>query len=154
VEFRTRDGVATVLNGVSYRVAPGETLAVLGESGAGKSVSALAVMGILDPPARVIGGQIRYRDTDLLTLPEHERRQLRGRKIGMVFQDALSALNPVLTVGYQLAEPLRTRLGMDRRAARARAVELLDMVRIPGAGQRLRQYPHEFSGGMRQRVTI
>jgi oligopeptide transport system ATP-binding protein len=155
VEFHTADGVAKVLNGVSYHLDPGETLAVLGESGSGKSVTALTIMGILDtPPGRVCGGQIRYRGTDLLGMAESERRRIRGHKIAMVFQDALSALNPVLTVGYQIAEGLRTRLGMDRAAATQRAVELMDMVQIPSARQRLHQYPHEFSGGMRQRVMI
>jgi oligopeptide/dipeptide ABC transporter ATP-binding protein len=155
VEFRTRDGVAKVLNGVSYHLDPGETLAVLGESGSGKSVTAQAIMGILDmPPARIRSGQIRYRGRDLLGLPENQRRQIRGQKIAMVFQDALSALNPVFSIGYQITESLRTRLGMAKSTARNRAVELLDLVRIPDARQRLRQYPHEFSGGMRQRVMI
>ncbi|MEN3308763.1 MAG: oligopeptide transport system ATP-binding protein [Micromonosporaceae bacterium] len=155
VEFRTRDGVAKALNGVCLHLNPGETLAVLGESGSGKSVTAQTIMGILDtPPGRVQSGQIRYRGRDLLGMPENERRQIRGRKIAMVFQDALSALNPVLSVGYQITETLRTRLGMARPAARDRAVELMDMVRIPAARQRLDQYPHEFSGGMRQRVMI
>jgi peptide/nickel transport system ATP-binding protein len=155
VEFRTRDGVAKAVNGVSYRVDAGETLAVLGESGSGKSVTAQAIMGILDtPPGHVQGGQIFYQGRDLLTMPENERRQIRGRRIAMVFQDALSALNPVLTVGYQVTETLRTRLGMAKPAARERAVQLMDMVRIPAARQRLDQYPHEFSGGMRQRVMI
>jgi oligopeptide/dipeptide ABC transporter ATP-binding protein len=155
VEFRTRDGLAKALNGVSLHLYPGETLAVLGESGSGKSVTAQTIMGILDtPPGRVQSGQIRYRGRDLLGMPENERRQIRGRKIAMVFQDALSALNPVLSVGYQITETLRTRLGMAKPAARDRAVELMDMVRIPAARQRLDQYPHEFSGGMRQRVMI
>jgi oligopeptide/dipeptide ABC transporter ATP-binding protein len=155
VEFRTADGVAKVLNGVSLHLDPGETLALLGESGSGKSVTAQAVMGILDtPPGNVRSGQIRYRGRDLLAIPENERRQIRGQKIAMVFQDALSALNPVLTVGYQIAEPLRNRQGMAKREALARAAELMDLVKIPAAAQRLRQYPHEFSGGMRQRVMI
>ena len=154
VEFRTGGGVARVLDRVSYRVDPGEVLAVLGESGAGKSVGAHAVLGLLAPPGRVAGGQVLFHGRDLLALPERERRQVRGRQIAMVFQDALSALNPVLTVGYQLAEALRTRQGMGSGEARRRAAELLDLVRIPDAPQRLRQYPHEFSGGMRQRVLI
>src|SRR5215813_11011636 len=124
VEFRTRDGVARVLNGVSYHLDPGETLAVLGESGSGKSVTAQAIMGILDtPPGHVTGGQIRYRGRDLLRLPESERRQVRGKEIAMVFQDALSALNPVFTVGYQISETLRHRAGMSKQDARERAVE-------------------------------
>jgi oligopeptide/dipeptide ABC transporter ATP-binding protein len=155
VEFRTRDGVAKVLNGVSYHLDPGETLAVLGESGSGKSVTAQAIMGILDsPPGYVTGGQIRYQGRNLLRLPENERRQVRGREIAMIFQDALSALNPVFTVGFQIAETLRTREGMSKSDALARAVELMELVKIPGARQRVKDYPHQFSGGMRQRVMI
>jgi oligopeptide transport system ATP-binding protein len=155
VEFRTRDGVARVLNGVSYSVDAGETLAVLGESGSGKSVTAQAVMGILDvPPAVVTGGEIRYRGENLLAASEDRRTEVRARGIAMVFQDALSALNPVFTVGFQIEEQLRVRLGMTRKEARARAIELLDLVRIPHARRRVRQYPHEFSGGMRQRAMI
>jgi oligopeptide transport system ATP-binding protein len=155
VEFRTRDGVARVLNGVSYSVDAGETLAVLGESGSGKSVTAQAVMGILDvPPAVVTGGEIRYRGENLLAASEDRRTEVRAQGIAMVFQDALSALNPVFTVGFQIEEQLRVRLGMTRKQARARAIELLDLVRIPHARRRVRQYPHEFSGGMRQRAMI
>src|SRR3954447_19503493 len=155
VEFRTRDGVARVLNGVSYSVDAGETLAVLGESGSGKSVTAQAIMGILDvPPAVVTGGEIRFRGENLLEASEERRTELRAQGIAMIFQDALSALNPVFTVGFQIEEQLRVRLGMTRREARARAIELLDLVRIPHASRRIRQYPHEFSGGMRQRAMI
>jgi oligopeptide transport system ATP-binding protein len=155
VEFRTRDGVAKVLNGVSYAVEAGETLAVLGESGSGKSVTAQAVMGILDtPPAVVTGGEIRYRGENLLAVDEIRRTEVRAQGIAMVFQDALSALNPVFTVGFQIEEQLRVRLGMTRKEARVRAIELLDLVRIPHARRRVRQYPHEFSGGMRQRAMI
>ncbi|AXB45165.1 ABC transporter ATP-binding protein [Amycolatopsis albispora] len=155
VEFRTPDGVATVLNGVSYHVDAGETLAVLGESGSGKSVTAQAVLGILDtPPAVVTGGSIRFRGEDLLSVGARRRREVRGGGIAMIFQDALSALNPVFTVGFQIEEQLRLRKGMSRRAARARAVELLDLVHIPNAASRVREYPHQFSGGMRQRAMI
>ncbi|HEU5469966.1 MAG TPA: ABC transporter ATP-binding protein [Actinophytocola sp.] len=155
VEFRTRDGVAKVLNGVSYHVNAGETLAVLGESGSGKSVTAQTIMGILDiPPAAVTGGSIKYHGEDLLKASDDRRREVRGEGIAMIFQDALSALNPVFTVGYQIEEQLRIRLGVSRQAARKRAVELLDLVRIPNAARRVRQYPHEFSGGMRQRAMI
>jgi oligopeptide transport system ATP-binding protein len=155
LEFHTRDGVANVLNGVDYRVEAGETLAVLGESGSGKSVTAQAIMGILDiPPAKITGGAIRYHGEDLLTASEGRRRDVRAEGIAMVFQDALSALNPVYTVGFQIEEQLRVRLGMSRRDARKRAIELLDLVRIPNARRRVRQYPHEFSGGMRQRAMI
>ncbi len=155
VEFRTRDGVAKVLNGVSYHVDPGETLAVLGESGSGKSVTAQTAMGILDtPPGFVTGGAIRYAGEEMLTATEDRRRQLRGDSMAMIFQDALSALNPVYTVGFQISEQLRTRRGMSRKDATARAVELLDMVKIPNAAQRVKEFPHQFSGGMRQRAMI
>jgi oligopeptide/dipeptide ABC transporter ATP-binding protein len=155
VEFRTRDGAAKAVNGVSYSVDAGETLAVLGESGSGKSVTAQTIMGILDtPPGRITGGQILYRGQDLLTMPESERRRVRGAKIAMIFQDALSALNPVLTVGYQLGEMFRVHRGMSRKDAKQKAIELMDRVRIPAAKERVGDYPHQFSGGMRQRIMI
>ncbi|MEU1408422.1 ABC transporter ATP-binding protein [Streptomyces sp. NPDC005728] len=155
VEFRTREGIASAVNGVSYAVDAGETLAVLGESGSGKSVTAQAVMGILDmPPGRITGGEILFRGTDLLKLKEEERRKVRGAGMAMIFQDALSSLNPVLSVGDQLGEMFVVHRGMSKRDARARAVELMDRVRIPGAAQRVRDYPHQFSGGMRQRIMI
>ncbi|NUT92995.1 MAG: ABC transporter ATP-binding protein [Saccharothrix sp.] len=155
VEFRTRDGVARVLNGVGYHVDAGETLAVLGESGSGKSVTAQAVMGILDtPPAFVTRGAVRFHGEDLLAATDERRREVRAEGIAMIFQDALSALNPVFTVGFQIEEQLRLRRGMSRADARARAIELLDLVRIPHARQRVREYPHQFSGGMRQRAMI
>ncbi|WP_318201570.1 ABC transporter ATP-binding protein [Streptomyces sp. SCL15-4] len=155
VEFRTRDGVARAVDGVDCTVDAGETLAVLGESGSGKSVTAQAVMGILDtPPGRITGGRVLFQGRDLLALKERERRGIRGAAMAMIFQDALSALNPVLTVGDQLGEMFVVHRGMSRRDARARAVELMDRVRIPAAAQRVRDYPHQFSGGMRQRVMI
>ncbi|MFF7097184.1 ABC transporter ATP-binding protein [Streptomyces rubradiris] len=155
VEFRTRDGVARAVNGVGYAVDEGETLAVLGESGSGKSVTAQAVMGILDtPPGRITGGRVLFQGRDLLTLKERERRRIRGAAMAMIFQDALSALNPVLTVGDQLGEMFVVHRGMSRKDARARAVELMERVRIPAAAQRVRDYPHQFSGGMRQRIMI
>ncbi|MGW3497893.1 ABC transporter ATP-binding protein [Streptomyces sp. NPDC001020] len=155
VEFRTRDGIAKAVNGVSYGVDAGETLAVLGESGCGKSVTAQAVMGILDtPPGRITGGEVLFQGRDLLRLREEERRRIRGAEMAMIFQDALSALNPVLTVGDQLGEMFIVHQGMSRKDARARAVELMERVRIPGAAQRVRDYPHQFSGGMRQRIMI
>ncbi|MBQ0867253.1 ABC transporter ATP-binding protein [Streptomyces smyrnaeus] len=155
VEFHTRDGVAQAVNGVSYSVEAGESLAVLGESGSGKSVTAQAVMGILDmPPGRITGGRILFQGRDLLELPEEERRKIRGSKMAMIFQDALSSLNPVLTVGYQLAEMFRVHQGLGRKEARARAVELMERVRIPAARQRVGDFPHQFSGGMRQRIMI
>nr|WP_156700313.1 ABC transporter ATP-binding protein [Streptomyces sp. Z38] len=155
VEFRTRDGVAKAVNGVTYGVDEGETLAVLGESGSGKSVTAQAVMGILDtPPGRITGGEVVFQGRDLLKLKEEERRRIRGAEMAMIFQDALSALNPVLTVGDQLAEMFTVHRGMSRKDARGKAVELMDRVRIPAARERVRQYPHQFSGGMRQRIMI
>ncbi|MEW1751251.1 ABC transporter ATP-binding protein [Streptomyces angustmyceticus] len=155
VEFRTRDGVAKAVNGVSYHVAPGQTLAVLGESGSGKSVTAQAVMGILDsPPGFVTGGEIVFQGRDLLTLGREERRRIRGAKMAMIFQDALSALNPVLTVGAQLGEMFEVHEGMSRKEARGRAVELMERVGIPAARERVGDYPHQFSGGMRQRIMI
>jgi len=155
VEFSTRDGVARAVNGVTYGVEAGETLAVLGESGSGKSVTAQAVMGILDsPPGRITGGEILFEGRDLLRLPEEERRRLRGARMAMIFQDALSALNPVLSVGYQLAEMFRVHQKASRREAAEKAVELMDRVRIPSARARAGDYPHQFSGGMRQRIMI
>jgi oligopeptide transport system ATP-binding protein len=155
VEFGQGRETASVLNGVTYRVDEGETLAVLGESGSGKSVTAQTVMGILDtPPGRITGGAVRFRGEELLGADEERRRLLRGESMAMIFQDALSALNPVYSVGFQVAEQFRFRRGMSRKDATARAVEMLDMVRIPNAKQRVREYPHQFSGGMRQRAMI
>ncbi|WP_328861647.1 ABC transporter ATP-binding protein [Streptomyces sp. NBC_00306] len=155
VEFHTRDGVARAVNGVAFTVAEGETLAVLGESGSGKSVTAQAVMGILDvPPGKITGGEILFRGQDLLTLKEDERRKIRGAGMAMIFQDALSSLNPVLSVGDQLGEMFVVHRGMKRKEARAKAVELMERVGIPGAKERVGQYPHQFSGGMRQRIMI
>ena len=154
VEFATRYGTVQAVDRVSFGVAPGETLAVLGESGCGKSVTAQAVLGILDQPPGRIRGSVRYRGTELLGMDERRLRHIRAEQIAMIFQDALSALNPVFTVGFQIAETLRVHRGLSRSASRARAVELLDLVRIPDARNRVRDYPHEFSGGMRQRVMI
>ncbi|MBQ1000925.1 ABC transporter ATP-binding protein [Streptomyces sp. RK62] len=155
VEFRTRDGIARAVNGVSFGVDAGETLAVLGESGSGKSVTAQAVMGILDsPPGRITAGKVLFQGRDLLRLNEDERRRVRGAEMAMIFQDALSSLNPVLPVGDQLGEMFVVHRGMSRKDARAKAVELMDQVRIPGARERVKQYPHQFSGGMRQRIMI
>ncbi|SDY74925.1 peptide/nickel transport system ATP-binding protein/oligopeptide transport system ATP-binding protein [Micromonospora pattaloongensis] len=155
VEFRTRDGVAKVINGVTYHVDAGETLAVLGESGSGKSVTAQTIMGILDtPPGFVTGGEIRFQGRDMLAMSAEERRRIRGEGIAMVFQDALSALNPVFNVGFQIGEQFRVRRGMSRADAKKRAIEMLDLVKIPNAKQRVNEYPHQFSGGMRQRVMI
>ncbi|KIF68140.1 methionine ABC transporter ATP-binding protein [Streptomyces sp. AcH 505] len=155
VEFHTREGVAKAVNGVSYQVDEGETLAVLGESGSGKSVTAQAIMGILDvPPGKITGGEVVFHGQDLLKLKEEERRKIRGSEMAMIFQDALSSLNPVLSVGAQLGEMFIVHRGMSRKDARAKAVELMDRVRIPAAHQRVGDYPHQFSGGMRQRIMI
>ncbi len=155
VEFRTRDGVAKAINGASFTLDEGETLAILGESGSGKSVTAQAIMGILDtPPAFIPSGQVRYCGTDLLKLPEDERRKTRGSEISMIFQDALSALNPVFPVGWQIAEMFRVHRGMNKSDARQRAISLMERVKIPGAKERVDAYPHQFSGGMRQRIMI
>ncbi|WBB96260.1 ABC transporter ATP-binding protein [Solwaraspora sp. WMMA2059] len=155
VEFRTRNGIARAVNGVSFSLQAGETLAILGESGCGKSVTAQAIMGIIDsPPGFVTGGEIKYRGVDLLKLPESQRRKIRANRIAMIFQDALSALNPVFTVGFQLSELFRKHRGMSRADGKARAIELLDLVKIPAAKQRVGDFPHQFSGGMRQRVMI
>ncbi|MCU0299605.1 MAG: ABC transporter ATP-binding protein [Candidatus Nanopelagicales bacterium] len=155
VEFRTRDGVAKAINGVSYTLDAGETLAVLGESGSGKSVTAQTIMGILDmPPGFITGGAIRYKGNDLLKMPEKDRRKIRGAEISMIFQDSLSALNPVFTVGDQISEMFQVHRGMSKKEGMARAVELMDQVRIPAAKERVKDYPHQFSGGMRQRIMI
>ncbi|HWU05511.1 MAG TPA: ABC transporter ATP-binding protein [Streptomyces sp.] len=155
VEFHTRDGVAKAVNGVDYSVAEGETLAVLGESGSGKSVTAQAIMGILDmPPGRISGGEILFQGHDLLKLGADARRRIRGQEMAMIFQDALSSLNPVLSVGDQLGEMFVVHRGMSRGDARAKAVELMDRVRIPAARERAGDFPHQFSGGMRQRIMI
>ncbi|MFF5423219.1 MULTISPECIES: ABC transporter ATP-binding protein [unclassified Streptomyces] len=155
VEFRTREGVAKAVNGVSYSVSAGETLAVLGESGSGKSVTAQAIMGILDtPPGFVTKGEILFRGQDMLKMSEEEHRKVRGSKIAMIFQDALSSLNPVLSVGYQLGEMFRVHQGLSKKEAKAKAIELMDRVKIPAAAARVNDYPHQFSGGMRQRIMI
>ncbi|MBP0449442.1 MULTISPECIES: ABC transporter ATP-binding protein [unclassified Kitasatospora] len=155
VEFHTRDGVAKAVNGVNYSVSAGETLAVLGESGSGKSVTAQTIMGILDmPPGKISQGQILFRGQDMLAMKEEERRLIRGQKIAMIFQDALSSLNPVMTVGAQLGEMFRVHRGASKKEAREKAIELMERVRIPAAKQRVGDYPHQFSGGMRQRIMI
>ncbi|GHH40140.1 ABC transporter ATP-binding protein [Streptomyces candidus] len=155
VEFKTRDGIAKAVNGVNYSVDEGETLAVLGESGSGKSVTAQAVMGILDmPPGRIPRGEILFEGQDVLKLKEDRRRKIRGAGMAMIFQDALSSLNPVLSVGEQLGEMFVVHRGMSKKDSRAKAVELMERVRIPAAKERVGQYPHQFSGGMRQRIMI
>jgi oligopeptide transport system ATP-binding protein len=157
--FFTRAGVVRSVDRVSFELHPGETLGIVGESGCGKSVTALSIMRLIpSPPGRIVGGQVLLhedgRTRDLLRLPEREVRDIRGNLISMIFQDPMTSLNPVLTIGYQIAEPLIVHRGMPADAARRRVVELLDEVGIPAARDRLDDYPHQFSGGMRQRVMI
>jgi oligopeptide transport system ATP-binding protein len=155
VEFQTMEGVVRAVTGLSYAVKAGETIAILGESGSGKSVSAEAVLGIIDAPAgRITGGTIRFNGQELLRMSPKERSRINGEHVAMIFQDALAALNPSQTVGDQIGEMFRLHRGMGRREAFMRAIELMDKVRIPAAAQRVHAYPHEFSGGMRQRVMI
>jgi peptide/nickel transport system ATP-binding protein/oligopeptide transport system ATP-binding protein len=153
--FRTRAGEIHAVNDVSFRLRRGELLGVVGESGSGKSVTMMSLLRLLPvPPAEIRAGEVRLGGTDLLKLDAAGLRAVRGAKVGFVFQDPMTSLNPVFTVGMQIMEPLREHLGMDRARAEARAVELLELVGIPDARKRLSQYPHQFSGGMRQRVMI
>ncbi len=153
--FRTRGGEVHAVNSVSFHLEPGELLGVVGESGSGKSVTMMSLIGLLpQPPAEVRAGEVMLGDLDLLQIAPEALRAVRGRRIGFVFQDPMTSLNPVFTVGSQIMEPLRRHMGMGKRAAAARAVELLDLVGIPDAARRLNDYPHQFSGGMRQRVMI
>lgn len=155
VEFRIADGTVQAVNGLSYTVDRGETVAILGESGSGKSVSAQAIMGIIDtPPGFITNGEIRFQGRNLLAMGEKERRGTRGNNIAMVFQDALSALNPVFSVGWQIGEMFRQHRGYSRKAAREASIELMERVKIPDARARVKSFPHEFSGGMRQRIMI
>ena len=154
-QFFTHDGVVKAVDGVSYYVAEEETIGIAGESGCGKSVGALSVMRLIpNPPGRIVGGEVIFDGKDLLKLTDEEMRHVRGGKIAMIFQEPMTSLNPVLTVGRQMSEALEIHLGMDRQAARRRSVELLQLVAIPDAEKRLDNYPHQFSGGMRQRVMI
>jgi oligopeptide/dipeptide ABC transporter ATP-binding protein len=154
-QFLTSAGVVRAVDGVSYDVDEGETVALVGESGCGKSVSALSVMRLVAEPAgRIVSGKLLFKGRDLLGLSEEEMRGVRGREIAMIFQEPMTSLNPVLTIGRQLTEGLEIHLGMDQASANARAVELLGMVGIPDPKRRLSQYPHQFSGGMRQRMMI
>ncbi len=154
VSFFTDDGELAVVRNVSFSVAGGETLALVGESGCGKSVTALAIMGLLDAPGRIVGGTVRLGDREISALPEAQMRELRGAQIGMIFQEPMTSLNPVFTIGRQLGEVLRLHKGHDEAAATAASIALLERVRIPAARTRLQQYPHELSGGMKQRVMI
>ena len=154
VEFPTRRGVLTAIDGISFNLREGEVLGVVGESGAGKSITGTAVIGLLEPPGRIASGEIRLKGERIDNLPPAAMRKLRGKRIGMVFQDPLTSLNPLFTIGDQIIETIMTHLPVSEREARDRAVALLEEVGIPAAGQRLSAYPHQFSGGMRQRVVI
>ncbi len=152
--FRTPDGVNRAVDGVSFHVDEGETLAIVGESGCGKSVTANSILRLIPEPPGRIAGSIRFQGVDLLKLPERAMRDIRGNDISMIFQEPMTSLNPVLTVGRQLGETLRLHQGLDKRAAEARAIEMLVLVGIPEPRRRVREYPHQMSGGMRQRVMI
>jgi len=155
VRFNTQEGVVHAVNGISYSLDEGETLGIVGESGSGKSVQSLAIMGLLPkPPAEITSGTVMFRERDLLKLSPEEIRQVRGAEIAMIFQDPMTSLNPVLTIGRQITEALKLHLGMNNKQSRERAAELLTMVGIPMAETRLDSYPHQFSGGMRQRAMI
>jgi len=154
-QFKTPDGIVHAVNGVSFGLKEGETLGVVGESGCGKSVTMLSVLGLIpSPPGKVVAGEALYFGQDLLKMSKDEIRDVRGAQIGMVFQDPMTSLNPVLTVGRQLEEPLMLHVGMSKSQARERAADLLGLVGIPSPKDRLNDYPHQFSGGMRQRVMI
>ncbi len=153
--FYTQEGIVYAVNGISYTLNEGETLGVVGESGSGKSVQSLSLMGLIpNPPGRVEAGTVMFRGRDLLKLSKEEMRMVRGAEIAMIFQDPMTSLNPVLTIGRQIGEALQLHLGMNKGQARERSAELLAMVGIPMAAQRLDSYPHQFSGGMRQRAMI
>ena len=154
VTFHTRAGDVHAVEDVSYTLEPGESLAIVGESGSGKSVSALSLMGLVPPPGNVENGQLFFKERDLLKLPDKDLQQLRGREIAMVFQDPMTSLNPVLTIGYQLSEALVWHQTVSKSDAIDRAVETLRLVGIPNAEERLLDYPHQFSGGQRQRIMI
>ena len=154
VRFWTSRGIVHAVNGISFEVRAGETLGLVGESGCGKSVTALAAMGILPTAARIPTGSIKLEGRELVGLPERAWRRVRGKEIAMIFQDPMTSLNPVLTIGAQIREAIEEHLDLDRKGATRRAVELLEQVGIPSAADRLKSYPHQFSGGMRQRVMI
>ncbi|MCS7255136.1 MAG: ABC transporter ATP-binding protein, partial [Thermomicrobium sp.] len=154
-QFFTQDGVVKAVDGVSFHLMPGETLGLVGESGCGKSITALSIMRLIpSPPGKIVSGEILFEGEDILKMSDDEVRSIRGRKIAMIFQDPMTSLNPVLTINRQISEALELHLGMSKQQARQRAIELLKMVGIPNAEQRVDQYPHQFSGGMRQRVMI
>ena len=154
VEFNTRRGTLVAVDDVSFDIAPGEVLGVVGESGAGKSITGTAIIGLLEPPGRIAGGEIRLEGERIDNLPAEAMRQIRGRRIGAIFQDPLTALNPLYTIGHQIVETIQTHLPMNHAEARRRAIELLGEVGIPAPERRIDHFPHQFSGGMRQRVVI
>jgi oligopeptide/dipeptide ABC transporter ATP-binding protein len=154
VQFKTQRGIVHAVNGISFDISPGETLGLVGESGCGKSVTALALLGILSRNATVTSGSANFGGRDLLRMSGREQRDIRGKEIAIIFQDPMTSLNPVLTIGRQLREPLEKHFGMKKKDALSRSAELLDQVGIPNARERLRDYPHQFSGGMRQRAMI
>ena len=154
VQFPTRRGTLTAVAEVSFAIAPGEVLGVVGESGAGKSMTGLAVIGLLEPPGRITAGQVRLEGSRIDNLPHEALRRIRGRKIGVIFQDPLTSLNPLYTIGQQLEETILTHLPLTKTQARERALSLLREVGIPAPEARYGNYPHHFSGGMRQRVVI
>ena len=154
-QFFTQDGVVHAVNGITYSVGAGETVAIVGESGSGKSVGVMSLIRLIpQPPGKIVDGQVLFDGQDLLKLSEDELRHVRGNRIAMIFQDPMTSLNPVLTVGRQITEALELHLNMNREQSRKRAIELLQMVGIPAAESRIDDYPHQFSGGMRQRVMI
>ena len=154
-QFKTPEGVVHAVNGVDFTLKEGETLGVVGESGCGKSVSMLSILRLIQqPPGKIVAGEAMFRGQDLLKMTKEEIRHVRGGQISMVFQDPMTSLNPVMTIGKQLAEPLMLHLGLNKEQARDRSVELLEQVCIPHAADRLKDYPHQYSGGMRQRVMI
>ncbi|HET8628345.1 MAG TPA: ABC transporter ATP-binding protein [Thermomicrobiales bacterium] len=154
-QFFTQDGVVKAVNGVSFQLMPGETLGVVGESGCGKSITAMSVMRLIPtPPGKIVDGQVVFQGKDILKMSDEQVRDIRGNDIAMIFQDPMTSLNPVLTINRQISESLELHKGMSKSEARQRSIELLKMVGIPNAEQRVDQYPHQFSGGMRQRVMI
>ena len=155
VRFRTPEGIIYAVNGISFSLSEGETLAIVGESGCGKSVSMMSMLRLIPiPPGEIVTGEVLYGERDLVTIPDEEIEQVRGKDISMIFQDPMTSLNPVLTVGRQISETLKVHMGMDDQQARERTQTLLEWVGIPDAARRLGDYPHQFSGGMRQRVMI
>ncbi len=154
-QFFTQDGVVNAVNGISYTLDEGETLGIVGESGCGKSVGVMSLIKLIpNPPGKIVGGEVLFGGEDLLKMSDSEIRAVRGNRIGMIFQDPMTSLNPVLTIGRQISEALQLHMGMNKAQAKARSIELLELVGIPSAADRIDNYPHQFSGGMRQRVMI